>query len=174
MRILKSAGVGLLLGAGWGVLARVWMHFLTDDPHFSWAGSLLIVALASMTGLLLGVVHGARVAGRTRWWRLAAVPTVLIFGSPGFVWFPTYIAGGFALSEQGPRWLRALLGVVVVGWTGVVQVMVITSDGTPGVVIPTLGWLAGSLTMALAGREIFRRWRPARIAVAVAPAPVAA
>jgi hypothetical protein len=160
--VLRGAAVGLLAGLVWGALARVWMHFLTDQPEFTWAGTIAILVLTSMTGAAVGAIRGARRAGRSRWWRMLAVPTVLLFASPGAVLFPMYVVGGASLSGRLPNWLSAVLGVAVVGF-GVFGLGAFVLADAPGVVIPALGWLAASLTMAYAGRELFLRW-PNRVA----------
>ena len=46
-RLARGAALGFALGAGWGVLARVWMRLITTDPEFSWAGTLMIVGLSA-------------------------------------------------------------------------------------------------------------------------------
>lgn len=158
MRLVKAAGVGLVLGTIWGVVARVWMHFLTDEPVFTWAGTLSILVLTALTGAALAVVRAARLSGRTRWWRVLAVPTLVLFASPGMLFLPAYVVGGVAASGRGARWLRVVLFLAVAGWTGLMLVRIVTSEDTPGVVIPTLGWLAGSVTMVLAGSVPWRRW----------------
>ena len=72
---LRYAGLGIALGAGWGVLARIWMRQVSTIHNFSWTGTLFIVGLAALAGASLGLVHAARRRGGSRWWRLAALPS---------------------------------------------------------------------------------------------------
>lgn len=97
----RSAAAGLLLGAAWGVLARVWMRLISDAPEFSWSGTLMIIGLSALLGAGTGVVHAARQSGRSRWWTLAVVPGLLLFMSPGMLMAPAFLLGGLAWSGRG-------------------------------------------------------------------------
>lgn len=44
-------GSGLLLGAAWGVFARLWMRFIATDPEFTLGGTLGIVIGFGIAGL---------------------------------------------------------------------------------------------------------------------------
>ena len=94
--LLRGAALGLALGAAWGVLARVWMRLITTDPAFSWSGTLLIVGLAALLGAGVGLVDAALRAGRSRWWRLAVVPGLLLLLGPGILLAPSFVVGGLA------------------------------------------------------------------------------
>ena len=100
MRTARYAAMGFALGAGWGVLARVWMRLISTSPEFTWAGTLSIVLTAAVIGLALGVVHAARRRGGSRW-----------FLSPGIVLFPAAVIGGWGL-RRGP--VARLVGAVAV------------------------------------------------------------
>ena len=43
-------GIGVLLGVGWGVLARLWMRMISTQPESTWAGTLLIIGSAALAG----------------------------------------------------------------------------------------------------------------------------
>ena len=101
MRTARYAAMGFALGAGWGVLARVWMRLISTSPEFTWAGTLSIVLTAAVIGLALGVVHAARRRGGSRWWRLLALSVPVLFLSPGIVLFPAAVIGGWGL-RRGP------------------------------------------------------------------------
>jgi hypothetical protein len=69
--------LGLLLGAWVGALARLWMRLIVVYPEaFSWSGTLAIIISAAIGGLGLGLVRGARLTGRSKIWRLAALPFI--------------------------------------------------------------------------------------------------
>ncbi len=153
----RSLAAGLLGGALWGVVARVFMRLLSDDPQFSWAGTLGIIGASAVAGALVGLVHGARVTGRSRWWRLAALPGVLLFAGPGSLLLPAAV--GMAAVLLGRPLARAV-GVLLVAVTPVV---VVTTPPTA----PTGQQLAGLAVMLLSTAplgwalgEVVRRWRP--------------
>ena len=101
MRTLRYAATGLLLGVAWAVAARVWMRLISTEPSFTWAGTLIILAMAGVAGLLLGLVHAARQRGRSRWWRLLALPLLMIFGGAGLPLLPAVAVGGWGMF-RGP------------------------------------------------------------------------
>src|SRR5262245_57113823 len=57
---------GLLGGLVLGVVARVWMRMITDDPEFSWGGTLFIVIGFGLFGFLQGAAFVLRRC-RFRW-----------------------------------------------------------------------------------------------------------
>jgi hypothetical protein len=164
--MLRGLFGGLLAGAVWGVVARGFMRLLADDPHFSWSGTLAIVGMAAVSGACVGLVRGARVTGRSRWWRLAAVPAVLLFAGPGSLLLPTTV--GMAMVLRGRPVVRAL-GVVV----AMVPLVVLAGNEPPlpptqvvGVTLMVascapLGWALG---------EVVRRWRPRALPATVTDA----
>ena len=165
--LLRAAACGLGLGAGWGVLARVWMRMISTEPEFSWTGTLLIVGFAALAGLGLGLLHGARAGQRSRWWRLAvlvALPIVTL--GPGAVFTPALWLGGFALAGRGPRVVRVALGLAA---TSPVWLLWATTDPVERSLVPAPTFVVGMLLLmagvAWGGSQVFRRW-PRRSAVA--------
>ena len=72
---LRAGLAGLALGAVWGVVARAWMRLVSTSPEFSWSGTLMLVGLSAIVGLLVGLSWRARYAtGRRRLFRLLFVP----------------------------------------------------------------------------------------------------
>ena len=165
--MLRAAACGLGLGAGWGVLARVWMRMISTEPEFSWSGTLLILGFAAVAGLGLGLLHGARAGQRSRWWRLTvlvALPIVTL--GQGAVFTPAFWLGGFALADRGPRVVRVALGLVA---TGPVWLLRATTDPVERALVPAPTFVVGMLVLtagvAWGGSQVFRRW-PRRSAVA--------
>jgi hypothetical protein len=156
---LRYAGLGVALGAGWGVLARIWMRWVSTDHNFSWAGTLFIVGLAAVAGGSLGLVHAARRRRASRWWRVAALPTLLLFAGPGIPLLPAYVVGGWAWGSRAPAVLRAVAALPLV----VLPVYFwVTADWTIHVLInPWLaigGFYVLQAMLAAAGTVVWRRW----------------
>lgn len=124
VRLLPLWGLlgGLLVGAAWGGLARLWMRLLTTDrPGFTWSGTLFIVGIFALAGMTAGAVVGAR---RRRWrghpmraLRLAGIlSTLLLSAGQGALMAPTLVLGGLAIARRNwPSWLRAVLALLALG-----------------------------------------------------------
>jgi hypothetical protein len=165
--MVRAAGAGLALGAGWGVLARVWMRMISTSPEFSWPGTLLIIAFSALAGLALGLVHGARARNRSRWWRLVVVLALpIVSASQGLVFAPAFWLGGFAFAGRGPRVVRVVLALVA---TGPIWLIWATSDPVERSLVPAPTFVVGLLVLmtgvAWGGSQLFRRW-PRRALVA--------
>ena len=109
---------GLLAGALWGAVARLWMRWVSTEPEFSWSGTLFIVGAFAIFGMLQGVAMSSRRRGRRRprltLARVAGViGTLPLFVGAGALMLPTVIAGGLAVWRgDWPRWVRVVLGIV--------------------------------------------------------------
>jgi hypothetical protein len=160
---LRTVGAGLALGAGWGVLVRVYMRLVSTAPSFSWSGTLFIIGVAALAGAALGVVQAARVRRARRWWRAAALGALPLFAGPGMLLLPALVVGGWAWSGRGPVLLRVvavlpLLAVPLEVWQGLEPI-----DRLLLSPVTVFGgfWLL-SLTLAAAGAVVFRPW-PQRV-----------
>lgn len=154
----RSTFAGLGLGLLWGMAARLWMRLISHDPEFSWTGTLSILLVTTVSGLFLGLVRGARREGRRRWWRLAGIPALVTFLSPGMVFLPAAVLGGWAFSGRGPRWLRAAVGPLGVAVTTTLAWLLESSDeaGRAPKALPVLLGLG----VAAAGSTVLRCWTP--------------
>ena len=101
-----------MLGAWVGVLARLWMRLIVVYPDpATWSGTLAVIISAAIGGLGLGLVRGARLTGRSKLWRLAALLALPFLGAPmGLgVFLLSGLLGGWALATaadlagSGPR-----------------------------------------------------------------------
>ena len=107
--------VGLLGGAATGVLARVWMRWISDTPEFSWPGTLGIISAFALFGTVQSAAWMARSAQSSRpkltLVRFAALTLSLgLFGAAGALMFPTVALASLALWRgDWPRWIRMLL-----------------------------------------------------------------
>ena len=119
----RSSTAGVLAasfaaGTGLGVVARVWMRFITTHEEFSWSGTLLIVV---GFGVAFAGQAGVYLARRNRTSRRAfiglrvlAIVTLLplSFGAGAFG-FPVIVLAPLGVIRSGwNRWLRILLGVL--------------------------------------------------------------
>jgi hypothetical protein len=159
------AALGLVLGAAWGVAARIWMRLISTDPEFSWSGTLAIIAFSAVLGCGVGVVHAARRSGRRAWWMLAIVPGLVLFLSPGMLLAPAFLLGGPAFGVRG-RLLRLVSLVVLVATVGLALFLVLAvpdpgaEDPSPGDVIVFLGGFAAmAVSLAWASSLVWQRRR---------------
>ena len=163
--MLRAAGRGALAGLAWGLLARLFMRLISTTPEFTWSGTLLILGFSTVLGLGLGLVVGARHAGRSRWWRLAPVPGLVLFASPGLTLVPGAVLVAVALAVRSllVKGLLLLLAVVAV----VVPSRGIDVDAASTDDTSLAGWVGLGLVLvavALLGvgfHEWWRRWVPA-------------
>jgi hypothetical protein len=120
-RRLPGAIVVLLAGVAglaWGVVARLWMRFISTDPEFTWSGTLFIIFGFGIFGLTQGVA----LAGRRAGWRrpgltvarvVGGIGMVPIFGGAGALMLPTVLGGGLAwFRTDWSRWVRGVLVAV--------------------------------------------------------------
>jgi hypothetical protein len=117
---VQAAGLGGAAGAVWGGAARGWMRLVSTDPSFSWAGTMFIVALATVLGVGVGLSWWARRAvGHRRLLRWAVLPGMLLFAGQGLALLPGFLAGALLWRRRvAPRLLgaAALVGPAVVLW----------------------------------------------------------
>jgi hypothetical protein len=152
LSVPRSAAAGLGLGLLWGVAARVWMRLISTNPEFSWAGTGMILAVTSLSGLTLGILYGVRRAGRSRWWRTLAVLCLPTFAGPGIVFLPAFLLGGLLYLHH--LWARlAGAGGILLAHGGLWASL----DGES--INPWYlygGFLVLSLTLAAGGAELYR------------------
>jgi hypothetical protein len=117
-----ALAVGFPAGAALGVLARLWMRAITDDPDFTWSGTLFIVGAFAVFGAGQALSWSARRAGRRRpavtaARCAAAVLTLPLFTGAGSIMLPTILAASLAAWrtdwKRVTRLVLALLAVPV-------------------------------------------------------------
>ncbi|MCC6434867.1 MAG: hypothetical protein IT196_07560 [Acidimicrobiales bacterium] len=122
---------GALGGFTLGVVARVWMRLVAEDPTFTWTGTGYIVTGFTVFGASQAVVGSVRRTDRARWGLMVvrvigALSMLPLFVAAGAVMLPTVVVGGLAVARTGwrplTRWLCALVaaGPVVVVAVGLV------------------------------------------------------
>lgn len=146
-RVLPALAVGLFGGFALGVVARAWMRVISEDPDFTWSGTIFIVGGFSFFGLTQSIVAVAR-RRTTRWWTLTGARTIgavgmlPLFLAAGALMFPTVVGCGFASARsEWPKAVRRLCLVVAAG-----PVLFVGTD-----LIGSFGWslhtLAGFVMM---------------------------
>jgi len=173
--------VAPVIGAAIGVVARWWMRLITDEPEFSWSGTIFIVGAFTVAGTGHGLAWAARRADLRRRWTtparvVAAVLTMPIFVGAGVMMMPTVLCA--SLAHHRRDWRRAVR--VVVSLLGLpvpvfVVVDIVRNGITPGRVLGILLFVA---TYALVVRSLgavvapiddgWRMRRSVRIAIVVA------
>ncbi|WP_353509364.1 hypothetical protein [Intrasporangium sp.] len=162
MRALVAGfGRWFVMGVAWGAFARLFMRLISTSPEFSWVGTGMILAFAGLFWGLIGVVVAARAAGRTRWWRLAPVPGLILFSGAGLFLLPGAIAVGLALFVRDLRARLALVAVVSAGMYAVIKLL--EDDTLLGPRTQTLGNVLIVVATVWAGAGFhlwWRRWTP--------------
>ena len=112
---------GLFGGVALGIVARLWMRFISDAPEFTWSGTLFIVLGFAFFGFTQSIAAVARGRTRRRWTLtvarvLGGVGFLPLFVAAGGVMLPTVVGGGLALSRvDWPRPARGLCLLVAAG-----------------------------------------------------------
>jgi hypothetical protein len=146
-RAVPALAIGLLGGLALGVVARAWMRLISEDPDFTWNGTIFIVGGFTLFGLTQSIVAVAR-HRTTRWWKLTgvraigAVGMLPLFVAAGALMFPT--VAGCGLASSRPEWPKPIRGLCLVVAAG--PVLLVGTD-----LIGSFGWslhtLAGFVTM---------------------------
>jgi hypothetical protein len=140
--LLLGAVGGLVLG----VIARSWMRLIADDPEFTWAGSIFIVAAFGIFGTGQALVFAARQAPWRRPWSTAArvvgtVTVLPLFTGAGAIMLPTVLCASLAMGRTDwRRWARGVLLVVASIMPIIVATQLIGSFGVS--LHAAAGWLA--------------------------------
>ncbi len=144
---LGTLAAGALGGFGLGVIARAWMRLISDDPEFSWSGTIFIVAGFTIFGIAQSIVAIARWRVRRRWKltmarTIGAIAMLPLFFAAGAVMLPTVAGCGLAVARRGWRTpVRVLCLLVAAG-----PVVFVGSD-----LVGSFGWsfqtLAGFVLM---------------------------
>lgn len=125
-RTAMLVGGGALGGLVLGSLARAWMRLISDDPEFTWSGTIFIVSGFTFFGLTQSVAAAARRRSGRRWvvtiTRLLGTLGMLpLFVAAGGMMMPTVVGAGLARARKDwPRPLRAVLVLVAAGPVGFV------------------------------------------------------
>lgn len=119
--VVRTITLVLLGGAVLGIVARWWMRLLTDDPEFTWGGTVFIVLAFVVAGAGHSVARLARRRAGRRWSTVArvlgGVLTLPLFVGAGGMMLPTVLGAGLARWRtdwrRAPRVAAALLAAPV-------------------------------------------------------------
>lgn len=116
-----ALGAGLFGGCLLGIIARAWMRLISEDPDFTWSGTLFIVGGFTLFGFGQSLAAVVRRRARRRGWValarvLGGVVMLPLFVAAGGIMLPTVIGGGLAVGPTTWHWVArgALLVVAAV------------------------------------------------------------
>ena len=109
--IIPTLAIGLIGGFALGVAARAWMRLISDDPEFTWKGTIFIILGFTIFGFAQAIVAVARSRQpRRRKLTVARVgggiATLPLFAAAGALMFPTVVGVGLGLFRT--NWHRAI------------------------------------------------------------------
>lgn len=120
-RPILMLAAGLFGGLTLGILARAWMRLISEDPEFTWNGTIFIVGGFTVFGFTQSVVAVARRRARRRWALtiirvVGTIGLMPLFVAAGGLMLPTVVAGGLARARvewnHVVRWICLSLAVV--------------------------------------------------------------
>jgi hypothetical protein len=174
--------LGLLAGAVLGAVARGWMRLVSDDPEFTWGGTIFIVMAFTLTGLGHGVAGAARCSHRRRWSTtgrvVGAILTLPLFGGAGAIMLPTVLFGAVARwRTDWPTAARSVLAALALAAPTFLAVDIVRSELSAerlaGVVLfVATYWIVISAARAIAApiEDGWRIRRGHKVALAIAVA----
>jgi hypothetical protein len=122
-RPILMLAAGLFGGLTLGIIARAWMRLISDDPQFTWNGTIFIVGGFTVFGFTQSVVAVARQRARRRWTLtivrvIGTIGLMPLFIGAGALMMPTVVAGGLAKARVEwnniARWIALALATVPV------------------------------------------------------------
>jgi hypothetical protein len=165
-------------GAALGVIARVWMRWISVDPEFSWAGTLGILAGFTVFAAAQACAAVVRVRSPRRPRTLAMRTTAALlsgglFGAAGAVMLPTVVFGSIAMWRTGLRRIvRLLLGALALPSVVFVVIGIVDDHGWSLETIAQLLAFVSIYVVVVAATwptaaPVEGGWRPSRRAVVV-------
>ncbi len=117
------------------------MRLITEDPEFSWSGTIFIVLAFTIAGAGHGVAWAVRRAGVRRRWSTtarvaAAVLTLPIFTGAGAMMLPTVFGASVAGARTDwPRAARLVAALVAIPVPIIIAADLVDNGITPGVLL---------------------------------------
>src|SRR5258706_4680088 len=88
VRPIPMLAAGLFGGLALGVIARAWMRLISEDPQFTWNGTIFIIGGFTVFGFTQSLVAVVRRRPRRRW----TLTIVRVIGIIGLL--PLFIGAG--------------------------------------------------------------------------------
>jgi hypothetical protein len=152
---------GAAAGAAYGAALRAWMRLVSDEPEFSWSGTLFIIGAFTLTFGFAGLVVGARRRG----WQALLVPSRIVaivvslscFVGAGVLMLPTIVFGALALARTD--WRRGVR-VTLATLSGLSVLPVVADPGDAGLVDLVIAGLAYLVLVVAEIRVFAEPYRP--------------
>ncbi len=118
MKSVSMLAAGLFGGFALGAVARAWMRLISEDPEFTWFGTIFIVLAFTIFGFTQSIAFVARHKSRRRWTLavarvIGAIAFLPLFAGAGAIMLPTVVGGGLALHRVRWHWVPRLICLVV-------------------------------------------------------------
>lgn len=160
--LLRHLGLGLVLGVLTGVEARGFMALLAEYPEFTWEGTLSILGIFAIAGVALAAAYDLKLRGRSRWWKLLALPAVVLGLGQGMVLIPGILALALVMARR--RWVR--LAGVLLGLAYLVAMPALLGTSGQSLTPPFVAGIAGLVVccaaIAAGLRTALTGWAPGR------------
>ena len=155
-----------------GIVARWWMRLITDEPEFSWNGTIFIVGAFTVAATGHGLAWVARRADLGRRWTtpariVAAVLTLPIFVGAGAMMMPTVLCATLARERTDwPKSVRVIVALIALPAPASILVDLVRNGITPtrllGAVLLVGTYTVVVLSMGAISRQIDDGWRMRR------------
>ena len=135
-RSILTLAAGLFGGLSLGILARLWMRLISDDPEFTWGGTIFIVGGFTVFGFTQSVVAVARRRPRRRWALtivrvIGTIGMLPLFVGAGSLMLPAVVAGGLAKARV--EWNKTARSIALV--VAAIPVVIVSSQ-----LVDKFGW----------------------------------
>ncbi|MEP7201364.1 MAG: hypothetical protein ABI894_02085, partial [Ilumatobacteraceae bacterium] len=135
-RSLATLAAGFFGGLAFGIVARLWMRFIAEDPDFTWNGTIFILGGFTVFGFTQSAAAEIRRRAKHRWpvvvgRTIGLIGLLPIFVGAGAVMLPTVVGGGLARARVD--WHRAVRMVWLL--VAVAPVMFVASQ-----LVGSFGW----------------------------------
>jgi len=136
--------VGLVGGFTLGVVARIWMRWISTEPEFSFGGTIAIVVFFTIFATAQSIIHLLRMHIKSKWVIAprvcGAILTLPLFMAAGAMMFPTVVLASIGVWRPN---LNKVVRVILLILSFVIPVIICRD------IIADFGWTFGSLGRVL-------------------------
>ena len=150
----------LLFGLALGGISRVWMRLISNDPEFSWGGTVVVVGVFVVSGLGTGISAMMSAGGRTR--DVIGRGVGLLMLLPSFLGAGGQIMPGVTLGSLSLHrntwnpWIRILFGLLALVQPVGIVVEELLADVSLWRVLGLLMFMATYVALVFMTAPIFR------------------